>query len=391
MNHASKINPDRRRAIALMGGGVVLASTALVGCSSSYPTATLQAWQPPQGNTDVRRWMLAHGLLAPNPHNRQPWIADLQREGEITLVCDANRLLPETDPFGRQILIGCGGFIELAVLAAAERGYSVSVVPFPAGEPGPSELPGGRAVARLVLVRDATVPRDPLFAQIVRRHTNKSVYDAGKPVPATALQRFGAAAREMGLLSGDVVDAPTVENVRKITRASFEIEMTTSRTWLESARLLRIGPDEIEKHRDGISVMGTLPRLMVGLGMLDRFDLPVPGNGMYKQVMARFALQETGSGYFWIASRGNSRRSQLQAGRAYVRAHLHATASGIDMHPLSQALQEFKEVRPQYEALHGLLGFDAAQTTLQMLARIGYAKVAAGPTPRRALDGLLKV
>lgn len=382
---------NRRRAIALVGGGVVLASAGLAGCSSSYPAATLLAWQPPQDNTDVRRWMLAHGLLAPNPHNRQPWVADLRREGEITLVCDADRLLPETDPFGRQILIGCGGFIELAVMAAAERGYRVTVETFPAGEPSLSELPGGRPVARLVLVRDASVSRDPLFAQILRRHTNKSAYDPTRPVPASALQRLGASAREMGLLSGDVVDAPTIERVRKITRASFEIEMTTSRTWLESARLLRIGPGEIEKHRDGISVMGTMPRLMTSLGLLDRFDLPVPGNGMYKQVMDRFALQETGSGYFWIASRGNSRASQLQTGRAYVRAHLHATAEGIDMHPLSQALQEFKEVRSQFEALHGLLGFDGAQTTVQMLARIGYAKVAAGPTPRRELASLLKV
>ncbi len=382
---------DRRRAIALVGGGAVLASAGLAGCSSSYPAVSLQAWQPPQNNADVRRWMLAHGLLAPNPHNRQPWIADLRREGEITLVCDADRLLPETDPFGRQILIGCGGFIELAVMAAAERGYRVTVQPFPAGEPSPSELPGGRPVARLALVPDANASRDPLFAQILRRHTNKSAYDPTRPVPASALQRFGASAREMGLLSGDIVDAASIDKVRKITRASFEVEMTTSRTWLESARLLRIGPGEIEKHRDGISVMGTMPRLMTSLGLLDRFDLPVPGNGMYKQVMDRFALQETGSGYFWIASRGNSRASQLQTGRAYVRAHLHATAEGIDMHPLSQALQEFKEVRPQYEALHGLLGFDAAQTTVQMLARIGYAKVAAGPTPRRELAGLLKV
>ena len=246
-----------------------------------------------------------------------------------------------------------------------------------------------RAVARLVLVRDPSAPRDPLFAQIFRRHTNKSAYDPTKPVPASALQLFGASAREMGLLSGDVVDAPTIEKVRKITRASFEIEMVTSRTWLESARLLRIGPGEIEKHRDGISVMGTMPRLLTTFGLLDRFDLPAPGNGMYKQVMDRFALQETGSGYFWIASRGNSRRSQLQTGRAYLRAHLHATAAGIDMHPLSQALQEFKEVRSQYDALHGLLGFDAAQTTVQMLARIGYAKTAVGPTPRRELNSLL--
>jgi nitroreductase len=29
--------------------------------------------------------MLAHGLLAPNPHNRQPWPADLRRERQMSL------------------------------------------------------------------------------------------------------------------------------------------------------------------------------------------------------------------------------------------------------------------------------------------------------------------
>ena len=64
--------------------------------------------------------------------------------------------------------------------------------------------------------------------------------------------------------------------------------------------------------------------------------------------------------------------------------------TGVDMHPLSQALQEFAEVRPQYEALHRLLGFDAAQTTIQMLARVGHGTAAGLPTPRRELAQLVR-
>ena len=60
------------------------------------------------------------------------------------------------------------------------------------------------------------------------------------------------------------------------------------------------------------------------------------------------------------------------------------------MHPLSQALQEFKEVRPQYDALHRLLGFDPAQTTIQMLARVGYGSAAAIATPRRDLAQIVR-
>jgi hypothetical protein len=376
---------NRRRAIGLVGGGVVFAGTGLAGCSSSYPQASVQAWQGPADDTEVRRFMLAHALLAPNPHNRQPWLADLRREGEITLVCDRDRLLPQTDPFGRQVLIGCGAFIELAVIAAAERGHRVQVQPFPEGEPGANRLPGGQAVARLVLSRDAATPRDPLFAQIRRRHTNKGAYDNARQVPATLWQTLSAVSRGFGLLAGEVVDAASIEQVRQITRAAFETEMTTPRTWLESAHLLRIGPREIQQHRDGISIMGTMPRLASSLGLFDRFEVPVRGSSNHARAMERWLPQETCSGYHWIATRGNGRRAQLDSGRAYVRAHLQASAAGVDMHPLSQALQEFDEVRPQYEALHRSLGFDSAQTTVQMLARVGYGIAAAPPTPRREL------
>jgi hypothetical protein len=382
-------NPDRRRAIGLIGGGMVLASAGLAGCSNAYPESVVRPWFTPNEHTDVRRFMLAHALLAPNPHNRQPWLADLRRNDEITLVCDKDRLLPETDPFGRQILIGCGAFIELAVIAAAERGYRVRVETFPNGEPAAKALPGGFIVARLVLSADATVPRDPLFSQIRLRRTNKNTYDNSRQLPEVLWPQLMSIANNYGLLAGKVIDSKRMEEMRVLTRASFKTEMTTSRTWLETAHLLRVGPAEIEKHRDGIGIMGTMPRLLNSIGMFDRFETPTPGSTGYTRVMERWLPFETGSGYFWIASNGNSRRSQFDSGRAYVRAHLLATANGIEMHPLSQPLQEFAEVRPQYDAMYPLLALNPALNTIQMLARVGYSKVAAQPTPRRDLAKMI--
>jgi hypothetical protein len=59
------------------------------------------------------------------------------------------------------------------------------------------------------------------------------------------------------------------------------------------------------------------------------------------------------------------------------------------MHPLSQALQEFAEVRAEREALHQALGVDLRHTTVQMFARVGYASAAAVATPRRSLADLI--
>ena len=106
--------------------------------------------------------------------------------------------------------------------------------------------------------------------------------------------------------------------------------------------------------------------------------------------MARWVPFETGSGYLWLASRGSDRPAQVASGRAYARAHLQATAAGADLHPLSQALQEFAEMRSLREAMHRAVGLDPATTTLQMLARAGFATEPTGPSPRRELAALLR-
>lgn len=381
---------SRRRFIALAGGGAVFAALPLAGCASAYPDEATQAWRTAGAETDLRRHMLAHALLAPNPHNRQPWIADLSQPDRIGLVCDGERLLPETDPFGRQILIGCGAFIELAVIAAAQRGVAVAVQLFPDGAPAAQALPRGTRVAVLQLREPGSAQPDPLFAQIARRHTNKSAYASGRAVPEPLAAQWSLTAQRFGLASGRVTDAGGMERLRAITREAYEIECVTPRTWLESAHLMRIGPSAIARHRDGISLNGSMPRLMHAVGLFDPLEVPAPGSSNLKRAMERWAAFETGSGYLWLASTGNARQVQVDAGRAYVRLHLQATAAGVQMHPLSQALQEFPEVRGPYLALHRALGLDPQRNTVQMLARTGYALQEAQPSPRRGLQAVLQ-
>lgn len=383
--------PSRRRFIHLLGGGMVLAAGGAVsGCSTALPDAALQPWQNTEAVSDPRRFMLAHALLAPNPHNRQPWIADLTEPGRIHLVCDGSRLLPETDPFGRQILVGCGAFIELAVIAAARRGLAVSVTAFPQGAPAPDELPKGTRVATLTLGAAGSAVADSLFDQIVHRHTNKTAYANDKQVPQALTLAWADTARALGLRSGFVSGDAAMAPIRRITRESYEIECVTPRTWLESARLLRIGPDEIATHRDGISLNGAMPRLMRAVGLFDPLQVPEAGSSNLQRAMERWAPFETGSGYLWLAGDDNSRDTQLKAGRAYVRLHLQATAAGVDLHPLSQALQEFPEVRASYRALHQALGVDPARGPVQMMARAGFALAPAGPSPRRDLASMIR-
>lgn len=72
---------------------------------------------------DFRLLTLRYAILAPNPHNRQPWRIRLEGGDAALIFCDLDRRLPETDPFDRQIVIGFGCFAELAAIAATRNGF----------------------------------------------------------------------------------------------------------------------------------------------------------------------------------------------------------------------------------------------------------------------------
>ncbi|MCA3698547.1 MAG: twin-arginine translocation pathway signal protein, partial [Brevundimonas sp.] len=76
----------RRQFLALVGGGVVLAAGggATAWLTTRTPERALQPWKTAaeDGYADVRLHALSYAILAPNPHNRQPWIADVRTPGE---------------------------------------------------------------------------------------------------------------------------------------------------------------------------------------------------------------------------------------------------------------------------------------------------------------------
>ncbi len=392
---------ERRRFIRLAGGGVVMAVAAgsLGGCTGfGVPPSAVAAWQGPGPDADPRRWALSYAILAPNPHNMQPWVADLRVPGEIALRLDTERLLPATDPYGRQILMGAGAFLELLAMAAAQRGHRAEITLFPEGEPG--ERLDGRPFARVRLTADAAVSPDPLFAQALARRTDRRAYDASRPIAPGHVARLNAAVAGLGVtfgLAGRAEaagnDAERVEAIRAIVREAWRIEMTTEAPLMESVRVLRVGSAEIDRYRDGISITQPLPVMLMRLGLFDRTKFPAPDSRITQAQIKDFnAITASTPAYLWLVTEGNTRPQQLLAGRAYVRLNLAGAAAGLAMHPNEQALQEYPQVAAQYRAIHALLGAPAPRHTVQMLARVGYlpANVAAPPpAPRRGVDALI--
>lgn len=385
---------ERRLFLSVLGGGIIGAAS-LTGCSSAYPDAALAPWQGPGPESDPRRWALSYALLAPNPHNLQSWSVDLSEPDYITLWVDRTRLLPETDPPGRQVLIGQGCFIELLRMALAERGLLAHIQPFPDGAPGPTaaDLPS-KPVARIRLSPGGQ--KDPLFAQVLRRHTDKSDFDTSRSVAPETLQTLRNAVAPAAVQTGGTVQAAALPLLRQLCWDAAQVEILTPRTALESLKLLRIGPSEIEQHRDGISNNSPMVRVLNALGMVDRSQAPTPDSAATKQMKARFEGHSMSAmGFVWISTAQGRRIDALNAGQAYLRMQLAATAMGVGIHPMSQALQEFPEMAPHHQAVHQhTLGraapTHAADPVLQMFCRLGYSSSPTGATPRRPLAQVVR-
>jgi hypothetical protein len=361
---------------------VAVAAAGAGGWSlSRAPRSARAPWRDAEGGGfgDVRLDALAYAILAPNPHNMQPWKIELDGDDALRVFCDQSRLLPQTDPPNRQITIGFGCFLELLRQAAAEKGYRAEIDYFPDGEPFP--VLDQRAVAKVRFVSNAA-KKDPLFEAALTRRTNRQPFK-DKKVDAQTLQRI-LDANNADIVAGGAIEGKLIAGLRDLTVKAWEIEWATARTRAESINVMRIGKAEVNAAPFGLSLTGPLLDALGAIGALSREDMDIPGTESFDQSRDFYVRAcQTAAGFVWSSSTANTRRDQLEAGRGWVRMQQAASLAGVGFHPLSQALQEFPEMAEQYQRAHRILAHEPG-ATVQMLARIGYADNPP-PAPREPL------
>jgi nitroreductase len=356
--------------------GVAGATAALAGSGALFavtrtPTRANQAWKDIDTGAprDVRLDAFRHAILAPNPHNRQPWIIELVGENLALIRCDLNRRLPMTDPFDRQILIGFGCFLETARIAAAQRGVRMEIEPFPQGLP--DLRLDARPIAALRFVPDPAVEKDALFPFIAARRSNKRPYDVARAVPSNVLAQLSRQ-KTANVEVKTSNEAAMLQSLRALSWEAWLIELKTARTWQETVDLMRIGKAEIEANPDGVSIGGAFLEALALTGQISREQMARPGSTAYATAISRYEpVMASGMAYAWIVTQTNTRAEQLAAGYAYLRMNLEATRQGLGFHPISQALQEFDEMKGELAKVHGILGA-RPQQRVQMLMRLGY-------------------
>ncbi len=360
---------SRRRFLSLAGGGVVLAAGAssAVFVNTRTPHVALAPWDQAGTYEDARLHALSYALLAPNPHNRQPWIAELVNTDGVVLYRDRQRDLPVTDPFGRQLTIGMGCFIELMRMAAAEQGYGVDMVLMPDGDDGP--------VARCNFIAGDGQP-DPLFEHVMERRSHKDLFDERSVDSETELQLRSFASIFSG---GD-----EKRLLRETAHDAWLAEASTPQAWQESIDLLRIGKSEINANPDGIDAGGAVLEALAFAGLFTReaaSDINNPGSRDAIESTANAIL--SAPAFTLTRTPGDTREDQLEAGRQWVRLNLMTTQLGMALRPVSQALQEYEAVRVYRERVHQQFAQDGS--TVQMLGLLGYGTLP-DRTPRWPIE-----
>lgn len=380
---------ERRDFIRIIGttGSILTLPYILGACTHTNNNNNVRSLNR---TTDMRLRLISYAIHAPNAHNKQPWLIRLQDNKRFQLYVDQERLLPETDPEARQIHISQGTFIEHLDIAAKQFGYLLEINYFPQGMYANDDIKS-KPVAGFRLHRDHSIKPDPLFAYCVMRHSNKRIYD-DSDIESTILDELST----LPLMGDSQLQLSNRHDVlytlpKLLTRA-MAVEVSDHHRHMETVKMFRFNDAEINRFRDGFGIAQTgksgISKWLIESLFISREDASRPGSAFIQQSIDLTQQQASSARAFgWLTTQGNDRLSQVLAGRNYARLNLRNHAMGLAIHPLSQILEEYKDMSDLKQEFYTYLKIPKKHT-VQMLFRLGYAKFVP-QTPRRDINNLL--
>ena len=318
--------------------------------------------------SDQLEFLLGYAILAPSPHNTQPWKFRIN-VNDAELFADRRRALRVVDPSDRELTLACAAALYNLRVATEYfgRGYTVDLLPR-------AEEPDLLACFSLRLHAETNSEDVLLFHALTQRRTNRESYRPD-PVPEEILAELTEAAAGEGAWLATVTSEEARHAIGDLVAQADRIQWANGEFRRELAAWLR---SDSEHQADGI------PSHDLGVSDWLSFAGPVwvrtfkRGN----HEAARDAEIATHSPVLAVlGTEQDDPRAWLQAGQALERVLLHAQANGISASFLNQPI-EVETLRPQLASLIGCSGFP------QVLLRLGYGPDTP-PTPRRSVRSLL--
>ncbi len=315
--------------------------------------------------SDRIEYLLQYAILAPSPHNTQPWMFRINTN-DVEVYADLRRRLNVSDPEARELVMSCGAaLLNLRVAGGYfDQKCSLGVLP----DESQSTL-----VARLTLHSGGTATADDvvLFPAIVGRRTNRGEFNR-KPVPGELMDELGDAAVEEGAWLAFVTGEDSKESLAELIAEGDRRQWANPEFRAEMARWMRT---VAEHQSDGIPTaeMGVRDWLaFAGPALVRTFDR---GD---RQAARDSELTRKSPLILVLGTDADTPAEWVRAGQAMQRVLLTAQSLGLSVSHLNQPV-EVDGLRSELAALAGREG-----AFPQVLLRVGYGKPVA-PTPRRQL------
>jgi nitroreductase len=327
---------------------------------------------------ELVRYVVAQATLAPSGGNAQPWHF-YWGDDRLWVAADTARMRNVLNSQGHATWLALGAAIENAAIAAASRGRTVRVTPFPHR--------GVAAVLELAPGGDETLAA--LLPLVAARQTNRRLGDRAPFDESDGASLRAAAAAHGGRLQ--LVSSPDeLEELGRIAGRADRIRFTAPVTHRELMGELRWNEAEAEATRDGVTVssLELKPVAEAALMLLRRPDVAAelralaPGRRLEEGARDAFAAASA-AGLLTLAS--GSPAAWLAGGRAMQRLWLEATALGLAFQPIGHlymfellggptadlfTAEEREELEQLQAATYGVFARAPAAALLFRLARV---------------------
>ena len=317
-------------------------------------------------NTDFIQ-IASYASKAPSGHNTQPWkfhIAD----NTITVIPNFEVALPVVDGNNRELFISLGCAVENLSIAANHFGYTTKIVEY--------SIKG----IILELTKNDLMVENPLFHQIEKRQTNRSVYNGNK-VSNEMLQQLQSIQKEDAVqFYFAEIGTPFADTIIKYMLKGNEIQMNDAAFKNELLSWMRFNKKQITETQNGLSylVFGNPP-------LPEIFARPIVRLFLKSNMQNKSDRKKIGSSSHFViyTTQNNTIEEWLNLGRSLQRFLLKTSEIGISYAFLNQPC----EVTTLSIALRKELPINKEYPTL--ILRIGYANPVPY-SPRKNIETLLR-